>query len=254
MSEKTAIAWTDATWNPAHGCTRASEGCRHCYAEIRAARFSAPGLPFAGLASFVGPPGHKQAHWSGEVRLVPDTLDLPLSWRKPRKVFVCSMSDLFHAAIPDAYIWRVFDTMVRASRHTFQILTKRSERLTALAPSLPWPRNIWAGVTVESGAYRDRLAHLRAVPAAVRFISAEPLLGPLLDLPLEGMGWVIVGGESGTGFRPMQPAWVRDIRDQCQAAGVPFFLKQWGSTNPKRAGRELDGRLWNEWPGTDGGH
>jgi protein gp37 len=182
------------------------------------------------------------------VTLHPDQLMLPLTWRSPRRIFVNSMSDLFHEAIPEDYIRRVFDTMVEGHRHIFQILTKRSERLVRLAGRLSWPGNVWQGVSVESARHTWRIDHLRAVPAAIRFLSVEPLLGPISELPLDGIHWVIVGGESGGGRRPMDAAWVREIRDQCLDAGVPFFFKQWGGRTPKAGGRLLDGKIWDEIP------
>lgn len=248
MSDHSDIAWTDATWNPVHGCTRVSEGCNHCYAEVRAARFSGEGLPFHGLARFVGTEGRREARWSGDVRLVPEALGLPRRWRNPRLVFVCSMSDLFHDSVPNDYIRQVFDVMAQTPQHRFQVLTKRSVRLRTMAPVLQWPSNVWAGVTVESAARLDRVTDLRSVPASVRFLSLEPLLGPLPGLSLEGINWVIVGGESGARFRPMQPEWVRDIRDACIGAGVPFFFKQWGGRTPKAGGRVVDSRVWDEIP------
>jgi protein gp37 len=241
MSTSTGIEWTDATWNPVTGCTKVSPGCKHCYAERLASRLQAMGN--ARYASAFA------------VTLHPDLLELPLHWRQPRRVFVNSMSDLFHEAIEADYIRRVFDTMRRAYWHQFQILTKRSARLRSLAPTLPWPENVWQGVSVENATYVPRVADLQAVPAAVRFLSVEPLLGPIPKLPLRGIGWVIVGGESGPHRRPVDPAWVRDIRDQCLAARVPFFFKQWGGRTPKALGRELDGRTWSEMPRTlDSGH
>jgi protein gp37 len=182
------------------------------------------------------------------VTLHPDQVTLPLRWNQPKMIFVNSMSDLFHDAVPDGYIKEVFDVMVHANWHIFQILTKRAERLARLAPQLPWPSNIWQGVSVENSRYARRIAHLQKVPAEVRFVSVEPLLGPIPDLPLNGIHWVIVGGESGPRHRPIQPAWVREIRKQCLTAGVPFFFKQWGGRTPKSGGRLLDGRLWNQMP------
>jgi protein gp37 len=234
MSDRSAIEWTDATWNPVVGCTKVSPGCKRCYAETLAERFrGVPGHPFE--AGF-------------DLRLVPTALDRPLHWRRGRMVFVNSMSDLFHEAVPLTYIRRVFDVMERCPQHRFQVLTKRAARLVALAPRLPWPPNVWMGVSVESAQYRWRIRALREVPAAVRFLSLEPLLGPLGPLPLKGIHWVIVGGESGRGARPMDPAWVRSIQRQCQRAGVSFFFKQWGGTNKKKTGRVLDGREWNALP------
>lgn len=235
MAITSDIEWTDATWNPVRGCTKISPGCKHCYAEAFAERFR-------------GVPG--SAYEQGfDLRLVPEALELPLSWRKPRLIFVNSMSDLFHADVPFEYIARVFDVMQRSPQHTFQVLTKRSERLRELAPRLPWPDNVWIGVSVEDRKRAARITDLVAVSAArVRFLSVEPLLEAIPDLPLEGIDWVIVGGESGRKPRPMDPDWVLDIRDQCSRAGVPFFFKQWGGRNKKKAGRELAGRTWDEMP------
>ena len=182
------------------------------------------------------------------VTLQPGAVEEPLRWRKPRVVFVNSMSDLFHRDVPDSFIERVFETMEQASWHVFQVLTKRSDRVRALADRLPWPENVWMGVSVESAAYVGRVNDLVQVPASVRFLSVEPLLGPIPGLPLEGIHWVIVGGESGPGARPMQPSWVKEIRSACRRARVPFFFKQWGGVNKKRTGRELDGRTWNAMP------
>ena len=234
MATMSSIEWTDATWNPVTGCTKVSPGCKHCYAEVMARRLQAMG----------------QHRYRNEFRvtLQEDALEVPLRWRAPRTIFVNSMSDLFHDEIPDAYIARVFDVMLRAERHTFQVLTKRSERLAELAPRLPWPDNVWVGVSVEDRRRGYRVSDLVTVDAAVRFLSVEPLLEAIPDLPLAGIQWVIVGGESGRSPRPMQEAWALDIRDQCEAAGVAFFFKQWGGTNKKRAGRELDGKIHDAMP------
>ncbi|MFH1466499.1 MAG: phage Gp37/Gp68 family protein [Pseudomonadota bacterium] len=234
MSGSSAIEWTDATWNPVHGCTKLSAGCRNCYAETFSERFR-------------GVSGHPFEH-GFDLRLLPEKLDLPLRWQRPRMIFVNSMSDLFHEDVPTPFVERVFATMASAHWHTFQVLTKRSARLRQLAPDLPWPANVWMGVSVEREDCLGRVGDLLAVPAAVRFLSLEPLLGPLPDLPLAGIDWVIVGGESGPHARPMDPSWVRDIRRQCEHEGVPFFFKQWGGTNKKRAGRLLDGRTWDGVP------
>ncbi len=234
MSDKSTIEWTDATWNPVTGCTKVSAGCDHCYAETFAERFR-------------GVPNH-HFEQGFELKLWAERLELPLRWRKPRRIFVNSMSDLFHRDIPDDYIRLVFDTMVRADWHTYQVLTKRSGRLMRLGQTLPWAPHIWVGVSVESNRYAWRADQLRKVPAAVRFISAEPLLGPVDELNLEGIHWLITGGESGMGFRDCDPQWVRDIRDRCVAEGVAFFHKQWGGRTPKSGGRYLDGRTWNEFP------
>jgi len=231
---KTTIEWTESTWNPVTGCTRISLGCRHCYAERMARRLQA-----------MGNPRYRNGF---RLTLHPDQVDLPLRWAKPQMIFVNSMSDLFHSSIPVSFIEDVFGIMQKASHHTFQILTKRSRRLASLATKLPWPANVWMGVTVESGDYVSRIHHLRKVPAAVRFLSLEPLLGPMDHLPLDGIHWVIVGGESGPGARPMRAEWARGIRNQCLAAGVPFFFKQWGGTHRRSAGRELDGELWDQYP------
>lgn len=235
MAHGSEIEWTESTWNPVTGCDKVSPGCKHCYAERMAERLQAMG----------------QANYRNgfALTLQPHMLELPLRWRKPQTIFVNSMSDLFHEDVPLDYIERVFDVMARAHWHRFQVLTKRSERLAQLSPRLPWAENVWMGVSVESARYLSRIDDLRATGAKIRFLSLEPLLGPLAALDLRGVQWVIVGGESGPGARPMDPAWVIEIRDQCQRAGVPFFFKQWGGTNKKRAGRELQGRLWSEMPG-----
>jgi protein gp37 len=227
VAERSAIEWTDSTWNPVTGCTKVSPGCKHCYAERITERF---GQRFT------------------DVQLHPARLALPLRWRRPRRIFVNSMSDLFHEEVSDTFIERVFTVMAQARWHTFQILTKRAERLAKMAPILQWPRNVWQGVSVESNGYTWRIDCLRQIPATVRFLSVEPLLGPIPHLSLKGVHWVIVGGESGPHHRPMDREWVREIRDQCVTAGVPFFFKQWGGPTPKAGGRLLDGRTWNEMP------
>ena len=234
MAGKSSIEWTEATWNPVTGCTKVSPGCKHCYAER-----------FANRLKMMGNPRYKNGFQS---TLHPDLLSIPLRWRQPRTIFVNSMSDLFHKDVPASFIRSVFDTMESASWHTFQILTKRSERLAELAPSLVWPENVWMGVSVENERYSFRIDHLREVPAAIRFLSLEPLLGPLDKLDLDGIHWAIVGGESGPGARPMKADWVRAIRKQCRAQKVPFFFKQWGGVHKKRAGRKLDGRTWDAMP------
>ncbi|MDD4932876.1 MAG: phage Gp37/Gp68 family protein [Methylacidiphilaceae bacterium] len=234
MSEKSTIEWTDSTWNPVTGCNKISPWCRHCYAETFAARWQ-------------GISGHPYEH-GFDLRLWPDRLELPLTWKKPRAIFVNSMSDLFHEKVPLDFIQRVFRTMEQASWHTFQILTKRSERLADLAPDLRWPPNVWMGVSIESAQYLWRVDHLRKVPAAVRFLSLEPLLGRLGALDLASIHWVIVGGESGSGARPIDAEWVREIRKQCRTSGASFFFKQWGGVQKKRNGRVLDGRTWDEIP------
>ena len=239
MATITSIEWTETTWNPVTGCSKVSPGCKNCYAERLAHRLVAMG----------------QARYRNgfEVTLQPDLVKLPLSWKKPRLVFVNSMSDLFHEKVPDEFIGAVFETMAEARWHTFQILTKRSDRLRELAPRLPWPAHVWMGVSVESAAYTNKIADLAAVPAAVRFLSLEPLLGPIEALPLEGIHWVIVGGESGPGARPMDPEWVKDIQGKCRKLQVPFFFKQWGGVNKKRAGRMLEGKTWDGMPDTSVG-
>jgi protein gp37 len=235
MSERSAIEWTDATWNPVRGCTKVSPGCKHCYAETFAERFrGVSGHPF---------------EQGFDLRLVPSALDLPRRWRSGRLVFVNSMSDLFHERIPLSYIRRVFTVMGESSQHRFQVLTKRAERLARLCPKLTFAPNIWIGVSVESEEYAWRIDHLRHVPAAVRFLSIEPLLGPIPKLVLDDIHWVIVGGESGHRARPMDANWVRAIREACQRARVPFFFKQWGGVMKGRTGRTLDGRTWDEMPG-----
>jgi len=234
MGLDSAIEWTDATWNPVTGCTKVSPGCKHCYAERLSRRLNA-----------MGNPRYAQGF---TLTLHPDLLTLPLGWRRPRRIFVNSMSDLFHETIPDEFLHRVFDVMARADWHVFQVLTKRSSRLASIAHALCWSRNIWQGVSVESAEYVSRINHLQTVPAAVRFLSIEPLLGPIPSIPLDGIHWVIVGGESGGGRRPADLDWVRGIRDQCVSAGVPFFFKQWGGRTPKSGGRILDGRTWDELP------
>jgi protein gp37 len=244
MADASTIEWTDATWNPVRGCSRVSEGCRFCYAERMAARFAGPGKPFEGFAQIT----RAGARWTGKVALVENALDLPLRWRRPRRIFVNSMSDLFHEGLDVDAIHKVFDVMCRASWHQYQVLTKRSSRLLDIAPRLPWPSHVWMGVSVESAEHVDRIDHLRRTAAAVRFLSLEPLLGPLPRLNLRGIDWVIVGGESGPGCRPIDPTWVLDIRDQCLRTKVPFFFKQWGGVHKKRAGRELEGRTWDEMP------
>lgn len=234
MAVDSAIEWTEATWNPVTGCSKLSPGCKFCYAERMADRLQAMGQP---------------RYADGfKVTLHEDLLELPLRWRRGRTIFVNSMSDLFHERVPDTFITRVFETMERAHHHTFQVLTKRSERLAALAPKLPWPHNVWQGVSVESAAYIGRVADLARAPAAVRFLSVEPLLSAIPALPLQGIDWVIVGGESGPGARAMSPDWVEDIQAQCGKAKVPFFFKQWGGVIKSRAGRTLKGQTWDAMP------
>lgn len=234
MGAKSSIEWTEATWNPLTGCDKVSPGCKHCYAERMAKRLKAMG---------------QSAYANGfALTLQERALDLPLRWRKPQAIFVNSMSDLFHRDVPIEYVKQVFGVMVRADWHRYQVLTKRSDRLSGMSDELPWPPHIWMGVSVEDERYSFRIDHLRRTGAYIKFLSLEPLLGPLPRLNLSGIDWVIVGGESGPGARPMQPAWAREIRDQCVAAGVPFFFKQWGGVQKSRTGRELDGRTWDQMP------
>lgn len=234
MATQTHIEWTEMTWNPVTGCTKVTQGCKNCYAERMAKRLQAMG----------------QARYQNgfDVTLHHDLIDMPFSWKSPRLVFVNSMSDLFHHDIPLEFIQRVFDTMERCPAHTFQILTKRSERLRELAPQLRWSPNIWMGVSVENEAVISRITDLQSVPATVRFLSIEPLLGALPALPLEGVHWVIVGGESGPRARPMKQEWVEEIHAQCRAANTPFFFKQWGGVRKDLTGRELNGRVYSEMP------
>ncbi len=236
MAANSKIEWTQCTWNPVTGCTKVSPGCLNCYAERMARRLQA-----------MGQPNYRNGF---DVTLHPHMLELPLRWQRPRTVFVNSMSDLFHDDVPVEFIQQVFDVMHQAKQHRFQVLTKRAERLAKLAPMLPWAGNIWMGVTVENREYLTRIDHLREIDAAVRFISFEPLLGPVPEFDSEGIDWVIVGGESGPGARPLHKHWVREIRDHCQARNVPFFFKQWGGVNKKRYGRILDRKTWNELPDT----
>lgn len=234
MAQQSKIEWTEATWNPVTGCTKISPGCKHCYAERLARRLQAMG----------------QANYANgfEVTLHEHMLGAPMGWNKPQMVFVNSMSDLFHDKVPFTFIEKVFKVMRVANEHRYQVLTKRAERLAELASSLSWTPNIWQGVTVEHADYAFRVDHLRKVPAAVKFLSLEPLLGPIPGLNLDGINWVIVGGESGPGARPLLSEWVLDLRDQCQRARVPFFFKQWGGTNKKKAGRLLNGRTYDGMP------
>ncbi|ALS23773.1 DUF5131 family protein [Paenibacillus naphthalenovorans] len=234
MATTSSIEWTEATWNPVTGCTKISEGCRNCYAATMAKRLHAMRNP---------------RYINGfNVTLHEDLLQLPLKWKRPRRIFVNSMSDLFHKDVPFEFIQSVFKTMEMAHWHTFQILTKRSDRLLELSRSLPWPQNIWQGVSVEDSRVTNRINDLRQVPAHVRFLSIEPLIGPLNNLDLDGIHWVIVGGESGHGARPMREEWVTGIRDQCLQQHVAFFFKQWGGVQKHRTGRVLDGRTWDEFP------
>jgi protein gp37 len=236
MAQKSPIEWTESTWNPLTGCTKISPGCKHCYAERMALRLRAMG----------------QRNYANGFTLTlhESALELPLRWKKPQTIFVNSMSDMFHQRVPRDFIVRAFDVMNRAHWHRFQVLTKRADRLLGLSDQLNWSENIWMGVSVESEAFVHRIDRLRETSAAVKFLSLEPLLGPLNNLELDEIDWVIVGGESGPGARPMNPEWVTSIRDQCIRARVPFFFKQWGGVHKKRFGRSLDGRTWDEMPVT----
>jgi protein gp37 len=234
MATNSHIEWTDATWNPITGCTKVSPGCKHCYAERLSHR-----LQLMGQANYRN---------GFNLTLQRQMLDLPLRWKTPKRIFVNSMSDLFHKDVPIEYIKEVFAVMSRADWHQFQVLTKRSQRLRELSEQLPWPAHIWQGVSIESDKYTDRVEDLRATGAAVKFLSLEPLLGPLPELNLKGIDWVIVGGESGPGARHMEEAWVVDIRKQCKRQGVAFFFKQWGGVQKSKSGRTLEGRTWDEMP------
>lgn len=232
----TKIEWTEKSWNPLTGCHKISAGCRNCYAERLAKRLKAM--------------GQKNYQNGFKLTLHKDTLGIPLAWKKPAMIFVNSMSDLFHEDVPFSFIREVFSVMTQAHWHTFQVLTKRSSRLTELSNQLNWSQNIWMGVSVENTDFTFRINELASTGASVKFLSLEPLLGPIIDLDLTGIDWVIVGGESGPCARPMEKQWVIDIRDQCKKARIPFFFKQWGGTNKKKGGRLLDDRTWNEMPRT----
>jgi protein gp37 len=243
MGDRSGIEWTEATWNPTTGCDRLSAGCDHCYALTLASRLKRMG------AEKYQTDGDPRTSGPGfGVALHPGALEVPLRWKTPRMVFVNSMSDLFHARIPFEFVQQVFEVMAATPHHTYQVLTKRARRLRKLADRLDWPPNVWMGVSIESTAELDRLDDLREVPAAVRFVSCEPLLGPLNEMRLDGIHWVIVGGESGAGHRPMQPSWARGVRDACLREDVAFFFKQWGGHTPKAGGRTLDGRTWDQMP------
>ena len=234
MGSNSAIEWTETTWNPITGCDKVSPGCKFCYAERLSKRLQKMGNP-----KYVN---------AFEVTIQESALNLPLTWKKPQTIFVNSMSDLFHEEVGESYIQSVFDVMRRAHWHRFQVLTKRSDRLAEMGPRIDWPANVWMGVSVERRDYTFRIDHLRATGAHLKFLSLEPLLGPLPDMDLAGIHWAIVGGESGPGCRPMNEVWAIDIRDQCQRSGVAFFFKQWGGTNKKKSGRLLQGRTWDAMP------
>ena len=234
MGSKSTIEWTESTWNPVTGCTKISEGCANCYAERLSHRLKAM--------------GQKNYSNAFSVALHPHALNIPLKWKKPQMIFVNSMSDLFHNSIPLSFIQQVFGIMNQACWHRFQILTKRAERLLELSPYLNWSDNIWMGVTIESSSYLCRLEYLRQIPAKVKFLSLEPLLGPINEMDLLNIDWVIVGGESGPGARPMEKSWVINIQQNCKKAKVPFFFKQWGGVNKKKSGRLLNGKIYEEMP------
>lgn len=245
MANNSSIEWTEATWNPVVGCMLISPGCTNCYAMRMARRLEAMGQSkYAGTTHISG----GRPKWNGTIRLDEKSLELPTAWKTGRIIFVNSMSDLFHEDVPLAFIQRVFETMANTPRHTYQVLTKRAEILEKLSSSLTWPKNVWMGVSVENADYQWRIDHLRRTKAKVKFLSLEPLLGPLDDIDLHDIDWVIAGGESGPGARPMDSNWVRAIRDQCAAAGVAFHFKQWGGVNKKKTGRILDGRTWDDLP------
>ena len=254
MAQSSSIEWTETTWNPIAGCTKVSAGCKHCYAERMAKRL-------ASIASAAVENGHnpgrtanylqvvnRRGQWNGKVFLDEDAVNDPRSWRRPRVVFVNSMSDLFHPEVPLTFIRSVFNVMNACPQHTFQVLTKRPQRAAQFASRLQWSDNIWRGTSVENALATPRIKDLRRINAHVRFLSLEPLLGPLPRLSLADIHWVIVGGESGPGAREIKPQWVKQIRDRCIAQDVPFFFKQWGGVNKKQAGRELDQRTWDEMP------
>ncbi|MHA1227756.1 MAG: DUF5131 family protein [Candidatus Hodarchaeales archaeon] len=234
MTSKSSIEWTDYTWNPVTGCTKISPGCKNCYAERMAKRLKA-----------MRQPNYKNGF---KLTLHPHMLRRPLEWKRPRLIFVNSMSDLFHHDVPLEFILQVFGTMKEANWHQFQVLTKRSERLMALSPKIDWPENVWMGVSVENQDYTYRIDHLRRTNAKIKFLSLEPLIGPVDNIILDNIDWVIVGGESGPGSRPIEKDWVLEIKNQCNNENIPFFFKQWGGTNKKKTGRLLQGRTWDELP------
>ncbi|MXY31157.1 MAG: phage Gp37/Gp68 family protein [Gammaproteobacteria bacterium] len=260
MADRSAIEWTDATWNPTTGCTRVSAGCDHCYAEELSRRLLTK--TYCSRLPVVDTPDNRRDPFA--VRTWPERLRIPASWKAPRRVFVNSMSDLFHKDVPEGFVLRCFEVMLRVDRHVYQVLTKRPARAAKFVGQHDYmfsgglPNHIWIGTSVEDQAVDYRIRHLLAVPASVRFLSCEPLIGPL-DLTAfmndqeqsSRLHWVIAGGESGSNARPMHPRWARDLRDQCSRGGVPFFFKQWGGRTPKAGGRELDGHTWDEYPETD---
>ncbi|MEU1003769.1 DUF5131 family protein [Streptomyces tibetensis] len=243
MSDRSAIEWTEATWNPTTGCDQVSAGCDNCYALTLAKRLKA-----MGSAKYQNDGDPRTSGPGFGLTLHPEALTVPYGWKSPRTVFVNSMSDLFHARVPLDYVRRVFDVITDTPQHTYQVLTKRARRLRLVADRLEWPPNLWMGVSVESAKELPRVDDLRQVPAAVKFLSCEPLLGPLGGLDLTGIHWVIAGGESGPRFRPVREEWLTEIRDLCDEADVPFFFKQWGGRTPKATGRHLQGRTWDQMP------
>ena len=234
MAQKSSIEWTESTWNPVTGCTKISPGCKNCYAERMTKRLTA-----------MGQPNYRNGF---NLTTHDHVVNLPKTWKKSQTIFVNSMSDLFHNNVPYDFILKVFNSMQEADWHVFQVLTKRSERLAELALDLPWPKNIWMGVSVENEDYKFRIDHLRGIPAYIKFLSCEPLIGSIPNIRLDGLDWVIVGGESGPKSRPMREEWVTEIRDQCQESDTPFFFKQWGGINKKKNGRILENRTWDESP------
>lgn len=254
MAAVSTIEWTGSTWNPVIGCTKVSAGCKNCYAERMSKRLGAMAKGDMAKGRAPGRKAHylhvldPSGHWNGKVYSDESVVDAPRAWKVPRVVFVNSMSDLFHPAVSLKFVRRVFGTMNACPQHTFQILTKRPEQAAALTQRLSWTPNIWLGTSVENALVSHRIQELRRAAARIRFLSIEPLIGPISRLPLRGIHWVIVGGESGPSARPVRAEWVRQIRDRCVAQGIPFFFKQWGGVNKKRSGRVLDGRTWDEMP------
>lgn len=234
MAQKSSIEWTGSTWNPVTGCTKISPGCKNCYAERMTKRLTA-----------MGQPNYRNGF---KLTTHDHVINLPKTWKKPQTIFVNSMSDLFHEDVPYDFILKVFESMQEAHWHVFQVLTKRSKRLTELSIDLPWPKNIWMGVSVENNDFKFRIDHLGTIPSYIKFLSCEPLIGPITKMYLDGIDWVIVGGESGPKSRPMEVEWVTDIRDQCLISETPFFFKQWGGVNKKKNGRLLENRTWDESP------
>lgn len=254
MAQSSSIEWTESTWNPVIGCRKVSSGCANCYAERMAKRLAAMARSDQEEGRTAGRKKNylhvltPQGRWNGSIYLDESAIMAPMSWREPRTIFVNSMSDLFHEDVPSDFIRRIFSVMNQCSQHTFQVLTKRAERLLEVDTDLNWTENIWMGVSVEDQQQYSRIRALQQCHASTRFLSVEPLLGPVPRMPLSKIHWVIAGGESGPGARPMDPSWARQVRDRCIERGVPFFFKQWGGVNKKAAGRVLDGRTWDEMP------